>query len=120
MVANYDVVLKWMLRFDRNGQPVKEIDRVGLAERSVYYNSVDPTKRVYGSPGEIEVDHIDFVNGVIQVSGNVFRVTLPHEGTIFAQSGKVLIDLATHAVLFQAGQTQYIDGDVAALCEHLK
>ena len=33
VVANYDVVLKWMLRFDRNGQPVKEMDRVGLAER---------------------------------------------------------------------------------------
>ena len=47
---------------------------------------------------------------------NAYRV--PGAGVVLLDAGRVVIDLATDDVLFEAGQHQFLEGDADAFCSY--
>ena len=47
---------------------------------------------------------------------NAYRV--PGAGVVLLDAGRVVIDLATDDVLFEAGQHQFLNGDADAFCDY--
>jgi hypothetical protein len=56
---------------------------------------------------------------LINDSGTIFSVQIPGEGAVFMQAGKLLLDIATGQVYFDAGPAQFVDHDTAAFCAYL-
>ena len=117
------LLLSGSLRYDKNGVLVKELDHFNILGQTRYYNSEDRDKFVLGGPGEVENDHVVYVDGTAALnlfSGLSFKVVLKGYGAIFLQTGHTVYDLQTGEVLFQAGHSAYFDQDLAALCDVLR
>jgi hypothetical protein len=61
----------------------------------------------------------DFVNGTITETGVLRHVTVQGQGIILHESGRVVVDLETEELLFEAGPKELFQGDLTALCEVL-
>ncbi|MBP1634923.1 MAG: hypothetical protein H6Q10_1497, partial [Acidobacteria bacterium] len=75
-------------------------------------------KVVIGVPKEPENVRIDWVKNIIYDQGDIFHVTVPGYGTIFAATGHAAFDMNTDPWTTLHSTPQF-DGDVAALCDYL-
>ena len=105
--------------YDKSGLLVQEVSHYLIGE-SVYYNSTDPTKSVVGGPAESENDRIDWASGFYYGTGPSYKVRVPGHGVIFMETGHWVANMNTGEYVFNSGQNQFVDGDVAALCDYLK
>jgi hypothetical protein len=84
---------------------------------------MDPNKFVLGGPGELEVDHYLYEDGSLVSdtwTGVPYKVVLPGYGTILMETGRAVFDFTTDQLLFNSGQNQAVDGDLAAICDVLQ
>jgi hypothetical protein len=127
ILSRYSAHAAYTDLYAKDGQLVQTIARVQGMGRSVYFlaESVDNKvplndKVVMGVPHETEVDRWEYLENLIYVKGSIFQATLPHYGRIFSQTGLVVLDMTTFEPLFTSGHNQYLEQDVAALCDYLK
>ena len=124
--GNFDVLndfvalLSGTIVYDKSGVVVQTIQHYHLIGESIYYNSANPAKRVFGGPAEHELDRIDGTTGIVYVSGPSFKIRVPGYGLIFAETGHIVVDENTGQVLFDSGHNQFVDQDLAAVCNYLK
>lgn len=105
------------LRFDSAGNLVQ----ISAHERftEVLYNSNDPTKSISSNPQQASNLLVNIENSTEWVAGSILKFTLPGVGVVIHDVGRVVYDTSTGEVLFQAGPQQYLNGDIAALCDAL-
>ena len=120
VLNDFTALLSGTIVYDKSGVAVQTIQHYRLIGESIYYNSANPEKSVLGGPAEHELDRIDMTTGIVYVSGPSFKIRVPGYGLIFAETGHIVIDETTGQVVFNSGHNQYVDQDLAALCNHLK
>jgi hypothetical protein len=54
----------------------------------------------------------------IIIAGLITHIRLPHGGTVVLEAGRIVVDVATNTVVFEAG-SELSSGEVAALCAAL-
>jgi hypothetical protein len=109
--------VKVSTHFDRDGTFVMEIARFSL--RHTYTNSV--TGASLRSP-DVGIDKIvvnEDGSGTVAVIGIVTHIVVPGEGPVFTHLGKIVFDLATGEVLFEAGRHDDFANLLPALCSAL-
>jgi hypothetical protein len=119
-----DVVsIHGVLKFDKNGDPVKRVEILKIIGQAVYYNSSNPDKFILGGPGEgmpATYMYEDGVPTLILFKGLLWKVMLKGYGHILMETGYQEIDLQTGELLVATGHNQVQDQDLAALCDYLK
>jgi hypothetical protein len=111
----------WVLYYDEEGNPVRLTRKVFVENgNAIYYNSNYPSCWLPGGNGEREVNTFDLVNGTVTTTAASYKVKLPGNGVIFMNAGRIVMDYFTGEVLFQAGQMDFYDGNVDALCAALR
>ena len=87
VLTDYVVLVHEVWLLDKEGQPVRAVNRYKAIGQAIYYNSKDdPELFLLGGPGEIEIDHIDFENGTISISGIPFKIRVPGYGAILLRN----------------------------------
>jgi hypothetical protein len=121
--GNFDVftdfaaLISGTVVYDKSGAIMQTIQHYRLIGESIYYNSANPAKSVLGGPAEHELEKID---ATASFSGPSFRIRVPGYGPIFYETGHGVVDLTTGQFLFNSGHNQFVDQDLAALCNYLK
>ena len=102
--------------FDKDGNWKKYVEFYkGVHHDSTYYIAEDPDIRVSGGPVEIE-KNTWYPNGTQVVVGLSSKITIPGHGVVVHDAGRVIYDLVTGEMIFQAGPGDlYVD--TAPLCE---
>jgi len=124
VVAQYTVAWKQMDRYDNGGVLVESIIQNSAIGSSLYYlgDEGDPApsdaKVVIGVPKEPENVRIDWVKNILSDQGDIFHVTVPGYGTIFAAVGHAVYDMSADPWTTLHSSPQYA-GDVSALCDYL-
>ena len=121
VLNDYSLQMTGTYFYDRNGQPIRDSVLVRIGGNSTYYNSNNPSIAISGGPGETEFQRTDWVDNTLAVIGSGFRVTLPGQGVIFIDAGRVILDFSSDppVVTFAAGQTDYFSANSAKLCAAL-
>jgi hypothetical protein len=117
--TDYVVLVHEVWLFDKDGQPVKAVNRYKAIGQSLYYNSNDRDLFLLGAPGETEIDHIDVEDGTISITGIPFKIRVPGYGPIYYETGRVILDLNTGEWLNNTGHNQFVDQDLEAVCKCL-
>ena len=117
--TDYVVLVHEVWLFDKEGQPVKAVNRYKVIGEGLYYNSKDPELFLLGAPGETEIDHLDPETGIVSITGIPFKIRVPGYGPIYYETGRLTLDLNTWQVLFSAGHSDWADGDLEAVCKFL-
>lgn len=106
--------------FDKDGNTTHVNQHIQYSE-STYYTFPDMGIVLHGGPGELDVNRFDFSGDppLWVFSGVNFKVKLPGHGVIFHEAGRLVLNLFTLEVLFQAGPSDFTDGNVDALCSAL-
>jgi hypothetical protein len=121
ILSDYGVHSDWVLYYDDAGNPVRLTRKVFVENgNAIYYNSSDPSYWLPGGNGEREVNTFDLVNRTVTTTAASFKVKLPGDGVIFMNAGRIVLDRVTGEVLFQAGQMDFYDGNLDALCAALR
>ena len=124
VLAQYTIAWKQIDRYDKSQVLVESIIQNKPIGSSLYYLGSEgeaapsDAKVVIGVPKEMENVRVDWVKNIIYDQGDIFHVTVPGYGTIFAQVGHAAYDMNTDPWTTLHSSTQY-DGDVAALCDYL-
>jgi hypothetical protein len=118
-------LLTWVDRVDKNGQFAQEVGREKLLGQSLYYNSTNFDKAVAGGPGEAANFRWDAKTGRVYNSAVSWKVTVPGYGIIFAETGATVYQCDPYTfencqLVSNTGHNQFIDEDLAALCDYLK
>jgi hypothetical protein len=117
--SDYVVLVHEVWLLDKEGQPVRAVNRYKSIGEAIYYNSNDPELFLQGGPGEIEIDRIDLREGTLSISGIPIKIRVPGYGAIFYETGHIVIDLNTGEMLSNTGHNQVVDADLEALCKCL-
>ncbi len=120
VLTDYVILVSGTMVYDKSGALVQTVRRLHTIGESMYYNSTTPEKSVSGGPGEVEVDRFDETEGLLYISGPIFKIRVPGYGLIFAETGHLVVDLTTGQVISNSGHNQMVDQDLAALCNYLK
>lgn len=104
------------LWFDREGN----LTRLSFHANydTIYYSDAD-SDSFLASHGEVENTHIDYIDGTIAVTGVIYKLTIPGYGVVFHEAGRLVIDLETDEILFEAGPSDFHDENLDALCAAL-
>ena len=102
--------------FNNQGEVVRTSSWVRFSD-TVFYNSNDPSYYLTGGPSEIEIDR--FNGNYWIVEGIPVNVTVPGYGVIWHWPGRMIRDLTTGEIVFQAGPPTKNMSDVSALCAAL-
>jgi hypothetical protein len=117
VIEHVEGMVKVSAHFDKNGNFVMEIARFSL--RHTYSNS--ETGAALSSP-DVGIDKT-VINqdgsGTVAVIGIVARIVVPGEGLVFAHLGKIVFDVNTGDVLFEAGRHDDFADLFPALCSAL-
>jgi hypothetical protein len=106
------------LVYNKSGQVVNDVEHYRTIGESLYYNSENTARAVTGAPAELE--NARYVGGYLYASGPSWKVRVPGYGLIFAETGTLIVDLQAQQIIFNAGHNQFVDKDLAALCDYLK
>ena len=120
VLTDFTALIRGTIVYDKSGVAVQTIQHLGVIGESIYYNSTSPIKSVLGGPAEHDNEKIVSATGIMSFSGPIFKIRIPGYGLIFAETGRVVIDLTTGQVISNSGHNQLFDQDLAALCEYLK
>lgn len=121
ILTDYTVHSEFTLFYDNEGTPIRLTRKVFVENgTSIYYNSNDPSYWLAGGPGERELNQFDLTTGIVATTGVSYKVVLPGSGVIFINAGRIVMNVATREIYFEAGQTQWYDGDFEALCSALR
>ena len=120
VLADFTVEGFFVVHYDKDGN-VTHVNQHQSYTDASYYNSEFPDVRIEGGPGEGENDRFVYTgeSPFLVITGPFFKITLPGAGVIFHQAGRTVFDLNTFEVLFQAGPSDFTDGNVDALCAAL-
>ncbi|MGB5490719.1 MAG: hypothetical protein WBM76_07840 [Woeseiaceae bacterium] len=96
--------------FDKEGKWKKYVEFYkGVHHESMYYIDDDPDVMVSGGPVEVE-KNTWYPDGTQVVVGLSSKITIPGHGVIVHNAGRIIYDLTTGEVLFQAGPGDlYVD-----------
>ena len=124
ILADWVFQLSWVDLYDKSGQFVQEIDHYRVLGQTVYYNSEDPTKAVFGGPGESEQSQYDGATGMIYGHGAIWKIKVPGYGVIFAETGTYILQCDPYTfsnceLVSNTGHNQFWDNDLAAVCDYL-
>ena len=102
--------------YDANGNVTRELIRF-LHTYSIW-SANGKSYTVGPSPASVE---LDFINGTATARGLEGHLILPGQGLLGATTGKLVIDLATGAVISQSGQSSMSDigPEAPAVCAAL-
>ena len=103
--------------FDQEGN-VTHVNAHFMYTDSIYYNSEHPEIFLVGGPVEIPNNHNSGDSKVI--AGLGIKITVPGYGVIYHEAGRLILDINTFEVLFQAGPKDFLEGNVTALCLALR
>lgn len=122
VLTDFAALMSGTIVYDKYGVAVQQILHWRLIGESIYYNSTNPAKSVFGGPAEHELDRIDFATGLAYVAGPSFKIRVPGYGLIFAETGHIVVDETQNppVVVQNSGHNQMVDQDLAALCNYLK
>ena len=110
VVGEFDVDRTVMTFVDQNGTPIRRVIHVH------FVGTLTNTSSGKSIPDEgNQVITIDLLTGTTTVDGRVRVDTVPGEGVILAQVGRVVTD-AQGNVLFVAGQQDFVTRDFADFC----
>jgi hypothetical protein len=97
--------------FNDAGDPVRM--RVHVQFQGVLTNlSTGNTLRDHASFS----DDFDFIDGTQTETGLVFHYTIPHQGLLVADNGRIVFDLESGEVLFAAGSHDVVEQGFTAIC----
>jgi hypothetical protein len=122
ILTNYSAKGHTILFYDKEGNLTRQNDHF-LYRNTEYYNSNDDSKRVFGV-GEGENLKWTYIGEppTLAIAGTSFHVNIPGQGVIWIRTGRLVFDLTTFEVIFEAGPTSVDDffGDAQeAFCEFL-
>ena len=120
VLTDYVVLITGTTRYDKSGQFITDRYQLKVIGESLYYNSKAPEKSVSGGPGEVENHGFDPKTGLYTGAGLSFKVRVPGYGLIFAETGHFVFDYSAGKYVFNSGHNQFMDQDLAALCEYLE
>jgi hypothetical protein len=98
--------------FDEEGNPVQSI----LTNSNLRYTSTAETNGKTLLTNYALVVITSFEDGTRLELGLRNAYQVPGEGVVLLDAGRVIIDLATGDVVFEAGQHQFLEGDSDAFC----
>ncbi len=116
VLLDFTIQGHFIVFFDKDGNPVKVSEHFEFPN-DVYYNSESPEVSFTGNG--VQNLHFDYVDNNLAIAGLQFKLTIPGQGVIFHEVGRLFIDLVTGDVLMQAGPADFSDGNTAALCAAL-
>jgi len=119
VLTDYVGLISGTALYDESGQLVQEVSHIRLLGESLYYNSTDPTKSVVGGPAESENDRIDWASASTTALAEL-QGESPRPRSHLHGDGHWVANMNTGEYVFNSGQNQFVDGDVAALCDYLK
>ena len=106
----------FILHFDQDGNLVRVNEHFEFPN-DVYYNSENT--EIYITGNAVQNTNIDVLDNNIAIAGLQFKLTIPGQGVVFHEVGRLFIDLDTGDVLMQAGPADFSDGNTAGLCAAL-
>jgi hypothetical protein len=112
-------LLKFSTHLDQDGNFAMEIARF-IGGRHTFRNSV--TGKSLTSP-DVGIDKTTISQDgsvALAVMGFETRVVVPGEGLVYARVGKIVFDLNTGEVIFEAGQHDDLSELLPALCSALE
>ena len=117
--VDYVALITGNLVYNKSGQLVNDVGHFRVIGESLYYNSENPAKAVTGGP--VELENSRTLDGYMYYgSGPSWKIRVPGYGLIFAETGHIIYDQRAQEILFNAGHNQFVDKDLAALCDYLK
>jgi hypothetical protein len=112
-----DFVLNFRTKlfFDENGELVRIVEQINGTD--TFINSA--TGKQFTSRFQ-NTEHFDFTAQPVRaVTGVQALLTVPGSGAVLLDVGRIVTNLETDEVTFQAGPHQLVEGDLAGLCEAL-
>ena len=118
--AHFKATLHDIFRFDQNGNPLS--DSLHFANASVTFTNVANGKSFSTrAPSTLRVDFKPDGSITVTIVGLTAAITVPGQGVIFLQAGKIVFDGAVGGpILFQAGPQDLFSGNTQALCAALQ
>jgi hypothetical protein len=109
-----------IVHYDQGGNVTKVFQHYSFTEVT-YYNSNFPEVLVRGGPGETQNSRFIYTGDspFAVLGGPTYKITLPGEGVIFHQTGRLVVDLSTFEIIVQTGPSDFLDGNFDALCAAL-
>jgi hypothetical protein len=97
--------------FNHAGDPVRV--RVHVQFQGVLTNlSTGKTLRDHAAFS----DTFDFIDGTLTETGIIFHYTIPHQGLLVADQGRIVFDLESGELLFVAGSHDVNEQGLTAIC----
>jgi hypothetical protein len=115
------VALHGKLFLDEDGVPEAQVAHFDWSE-GVVYRSDDPSIFIESGPGVVGNQRITGDDGVPEnnaFSGLGFKITIPGEGVISLEAGRVVYDEFLN-VTFLAGPADFTNQEVGAICNVLR
>jgi hypothetical protein len=109
--------IKVSIHFDQDGNFVMQIARFSL--RHTYTNSETGASLFSPDVGIDKTVINEDGSGTTAVIGIVARIVVPGEGTVFRHLGRIVFDINTGEVVFEAGQHDDFADLLPALCSAL-
>ena len=106
----------FIVHFDQDRNPVRVNEHFEFPN-DIYYNSTSPDISFTGKA--VQNTQFDFVDNQLAISGLQFKLTIPGQGVVFHEVGRIIIDFNIPDVIFQAGPADFSDGNTAGLCAAL-
>ena len=102
LIEHIEGTVKVSIHFDQDGNFAMELARFGL--HHTYTNSVTGESLRSPDAGIDKITVNEDGSGTVAVIGIVGRIVVPGEGLVFAHLGRIVFDLDTGEVLFEAGR----------------
>jgi hypothetical protein len=100
--------------YDSAGNPVKSI-LTNYKSRFTVTATANGKTLLANDP---VVNFTSFLSDTVVRLGLVYNYTVPGAGVVLLETGRVVFDLATGDVLFEAGPHQVLEGDTEAFCSY--
>lgn len=117
VIEHVEGTVKISTHVDQEGNLVMELVRFSL--RHTYSNSETGESLSTPDAGIDKVTVNDDGSGTVAVIGIVGRIVVPGEGLVFAHLGRIVFDLDTGEVLFEAGPHEDFANLLPTLCAAL-
>src|SRR5688572_29976645 len=117
VIEHVQGTVKVSLHTDQDGNPVMELNRFRL--RHTYSNSETGASLTSQDVGIDKVTINQDGSGTVAVIGIVARIVVPGEGLVFAHLGRIVFELGTGEVLFEAGRHDDLASLLPVLCSAL-